>query len=214
MKRHEIKLFVMPGCQLCPQMESLFHKMHENGAINELEVINVAEHPELAEKYHIRSVPYYFIDGVGFSGLKPQHDIEQILQQDDSDNWKQLIVEELSGGELAAAEKQVREHARARDAMMQLLGDAETALVVRIGLSAIIETLAEEGLLRDREAQFIELAATQNPTIGQDALYYLSLLGTDKALQALTDIASDQSSPLQAQAAELLQEMADEQRLH
>lgn len=214
MKRHEIKLFVMPGCQICPRMEALFHKMHENGAIDELDIINVAEHPELAEKHHIRSVPFYFIDGVGFSGLKSQHDIEQILQQDDSDNWRQLIVEALSSGELDTAEKQIRQHAAARDAMLQLLGDEETALVVRIGLSAIIETLSAEGLLNDYEQAFIELASTKNPTIGQDALYYLSLLGTENSLQALMRIAKDADNPLQHQAAELLQEMADEQPVH
>ena len=214
MKRHEIKLFVMSGCSLCPRMEALFKKMHENGAVDELKILNLAEHPALAEKFHIRSVPYYFIDGVGFSGIRSQHDIEQILQQDDSDSWRQQIVEQLSGGDLDAAEKQIRQHPEAREAMLQLLADDNTTLVVRIGLSAIIETLAEQGLLDEYEDRFIELAKTDNETIGQDAIYYLSLLRGDASLQALMRIANTADHPLQAQAAELLQEIADEQAVH
>ncbi len=214
MKRHEIKLFVMQGCQLCPQMEAIFKKMHENGAISSLEITDLAQHPELAEQYHIRSVPYYFIDGVAFNGLKSEHDIEQLLQQDDSSKWKQILVEDLSSGQLEAAEKQVRQHSAARDAMMQLLAADDTALVVRIGLSAIIEAMAGEGLLSDYEEQFIELAHTANPAIAQDAIYYLSLLNSDNSLQALLDIANDDSSAVHQQAAELLQDIAHEATAH
>lgn len=214
MKRHEIKLFVMHGCNLCPQMEALFKKMHENGAVEQLEIIDLVQHPELAEQFHIRSVPYYFIDGVGFSGLKSEHDINQLLRQDDSDNWRQLIVEELTSGQLDAAEKLIRDQDAAREAMLQLLADKETTLVVRIGLSAIIETLAASGLLNDYEARFIQMAHHGNANIAQDALYYLSLLGTDSSLQSLVDIAQDANHPLRAQAGELLQEIADEQAVH
>ncbi len=214
MKRHEIKLFVMSGCQLCPRMEALFKKMHEKGAISSLEITDLAQHPEIAEQYAIRSVPWYFIDGVAFNGLKSEHDIEQLLQQDDSAKWQQILVEDLSSGQLAAAEKQVRAHNPARAAMMQLLAADDTALVVRIGLSAIIEALAGEGLLADYESRFVDLAHSDNPAIAQDAVYYLSLLNTDQGLQALKAIANDDSSLVHQQAEELLQEMAHETAAH
>jgi len=214
MKHHEIKLFIMQGCQLCPQMEAIFKDMHKNGAIDRLEITDLAQHPEIAQQYHIRSVPYYFIDGVAFNGLKSQHDIEQILQQDDNAKWRQLIVEALSSGQLEQAEQFIRQQPQAREAMLQLLADDETALVVRIGLSAIIEAMAGEGLLKDYEAQFIRLAHTTNPTIAQDAIYYLSLLGSDNSLQTLTDIANDKSSAVHEQAAELLQDIAHESTTH
>ena len=67
----------MPGCAICPQMERLFEEMHKNGAIDELEVLDVTEHPELAQQHNIRSVPFYLINGVAFSGLKTRQEIDE-----------------------------------------------------------------------------------------------------------------------------------------
>jgi HEAT repeat protein len=98
--------------------------------------------------------------------------------------------------------------------MMRLLEDEDTSLVVRIGLSAIIESLAGSDLLRQYESAFIKLARTTSDRIGEDALYYLSLLGTKDSLQALADIANDEKHSLRAQAAEILQDLSGDQDVH
>ncbi len=204
----------MDGCHLCPQMEKIFGNMQNKGSIDALDIINLAHQPELARQMNIRSVPYYFIDGVGFGGLKSEQEIEQILNQDTQKNWQQLIVEELSSGQLEAAETLIRQHAAAREAMLELLGNEQTTLVVRIGLSAVIESLAADGLLDDQEPVFRKLASSANPAIAQDALYYLSLLDSPTSLKTLQDIAQDRQHPLYSQAGEILQEMLDDQVVH
>lgn len=184
--------------------------MHQAGEIDELEVIDVAEHPKIAEEYNVRSVPHYLINQVAFSGLKTRREISDLLQQDEEKTWLSRIREDLSGGQLAAAEKEVRDHAAARQALLELLQDEQTELVVRIGLTAIIESLAPGGMLLPYETQFIDLCAHADERIALDALYYLQLIGSPACLQALERIALSGRPTLAAEAEELLAEKLSE----
>ncbi len=214
MKGHQVKLFVMQGCQVCPQMERIFEEMHQQGAIGGLEILDVQQHPKLAKQYNIRSVPYYLIDGVAFSGLKSRREIDQLLHQKDSEKWREMIRESLSGGELDPVEQAVRQQPAAGEAMIVLLKDPLTPLLVRIGLTAVIETLAAEGLLDDYEQQFIEMTEHDDERIAVDALYYLSLINTAGSLAALQTLAEQGSQVMREHALELLQDEARDQVLH
>jgi len=211
---NEISLFVMPGCSLCPQMERLFDEMHKSGAINELQVLDVTEHPELAQQHNIRSVPFYLINGVAFTGLKSKKEIDQLLSQNSEQNWSVLIKQELGEGQLDTVEALIREKASAQEAMLMLLADAETELVVRIGLTAIIESLAEGSLLVPFEEKFIRLAEHEDERIAVDALYYLSLLDSPASMKTLTEIERSDKPVLREHARELLEERTSNRTLH
>jgi len=211
---NEISLFVMPGCSLCPQMERLFDEMHKSGAINELQVLDVTEHPELAQQHNIRSVPFYLINGVAFTGLKSKKEIDQLLSQNSEQNWSVLIKQELGEGQLDTVEALIREKASAQEAMLMLLADAETELVVRIGLTAIIESLAEGSLLAPFEEKFIRLAEHEDERIAVDALYYLSLLDSPASMKTLTEIERSDKPVLREHARELLEERTSNRTLH
>lgn len=211
---HVIELFVMQGCAVCPQMEKIFHSLHQSGAIQKLNIVDVAEQPQLAEQYNIRSVPYYLINGIAFTGLKSRHDIMEILGQDDDQKLQVWIAEKLGEGSLDEVEHKLTHDTDSRLAMMTLLEDSDTELVVRIGLSAVIETLAPSGFLNHLEARFIELAEHPEERIAIDALYYLHLLSTPESLKKLTQILHQDNPVLQQQARELLQESSANQVLH
>ena len=207
MSQNVIKLFVMHNCQVCPQMERLFQQMHRNGAIDELDIIDIGENPEIAQKLNIRSVPYYLINDFAFYGLKTQNELLRLLQHGQVEKWQEFIKSELSEGQLNEAEKAVIENPPAREAMMLLLDDTQTTLVVRIGLSAIIESVVETGLLNDYESQFIALSSHQDERIAIDAIYYLSLLASKQSLLKLKDIAENGEEDLKHHAEEVLQDL-------
>lgn len=204
----------MPGCSVCPQMERLFEELHEQGGIEELEVLDVTRHPELAQKYNIKSVPFYLVNGIAFNGLKTREEIVDLLQQDDSQKWTSLIRAELEDGQLELINNYIQQHAAAREAMMELLADKDTELVVRIGLTAIIESLAEGDLLESLEERFIQLTQHNDERIALDALYYLSLLSSPSSLAALTKIARNGKPGLREDARELLAESMSDRVLH
>lgn len=204
----------MPGCSVCPQMERLFEELHEQGGIEELEVLDVTRYPELAQKYNIKSVPFYLVNGIAFNGLKTREEIVDLLQQDDSQKWTSLIRAELEDGQLELINNYIQQHAAAREAMMELLADKDTELVVRIGLTAIIESLAEGDLLESLEERFIQLTQHNDERIALDALYYLSLLSSPSSLAALTKIARNGKPGLREDARELLAESMSDRVLH
>ena len=211
MSHNEIDLFVMPGCSICPKMEHLFNDMLQKEQISRLKIYDVTEHPDLARQYHIRSVPYYRINGVAFTGLKTHAEIRALLDQGSSANWIDRISEELSQGNLDEIEQGVRDDSVSREAMLALLEDDQAPLVVRIGLTAIIESVAASGLLNGFESRFIQLAQRPDPRIATDGLYYLYLLSTPGSLAALEKIAdSGHPEELRAEAAELLLENLSE----
>lgn len=210
MKSNNITLFVMHGCRVCPQMERLFQRMQKTGAINDLTIMDVGEQPELSQEYNIRSLPFYLINNVGFTGLRTQQQIEQLLEQGNLEQWQSVIISELSEGQLEPVERMIRQQASAREAMMLLLADTQTSLVVRIGLTAVIEGMAEGEELKKYENQFIELARHADERVAVDALYYLSLLGTSSCLNVLVDVSNNASPGLRAQAIDLLGEIASD----
>ncbi len=214
MNQRKIELFVMPGCPICPQMERLFRQLQQEGKLDELEIVDIARNPERASELGIRSAPSYLVNGVLFSGLKRRSEIEQLLGQDEGGKWRSLLVEELSEGGMQTAREAVLEHEAARQALFDLLGDAETSLVVRIGLSAIIEELAERGLLEAYQPRLLQLAQHDDERIALDGLYYLSMLKTPEAIEALSRVAADETHPLRQQAGELLQERDASGSLH
>jgi hypothetical protein len=212
---NEVSLFVMAGCSVCPQMKRLFTEMQQSGMISELKIMDVTEHPKMVEEYHIRSVPFYLINGVGFNGLKTREEINQLLNQDDQANWQNMLSEELRSGELDRVEQQIRQSTAARDAMLNLLEDPQSELVVRIGLSAVIESLADSDLLLPYQSRFIQMTGSQDERIAVDAIYYLSLLASDEALVHLNEMARQGDKPgLQEHAREVLQELAADQVIH
>ena len=195
-------------------MEHLFEQMHQQGAITAFEVLDVQQHPDLAQQYNVRSVPHYLINGVAFTGLKSRREIDHLLAKTDADKWIEMIQDSLAGGELEPVEQAVRKQPAARKAMIELLEDPETALLVRIGLTAVIETLAAERLLNDDEQHFIRMTTHSDERIAVDALYYLSLINTPDSLAALQDLAENGSLVLREHALELLQDEAQDQVLH
>ena len=211
---NEVSLFVMQGCKVCPQMERLFQNMRKHGAISALDIIDVTENPELAKQHNIRSVPFYLINGVAFTGLKTAHEITQLLEQNQLQKWESLIKQELSDGQLDSVEQAIRNQPEAREAMMALLRDDQTELVVRIGLTAIIESLSEGPLLDSYESTFIEMAEHADERIAVDALYYLSLLNSPASLAALNAIARHGKTELREHARELIEESTSNQILH
>ena len=208
MDQNDIVLFKMDGCQFCPQMERIFKSLHRDGAIDSLQVIDVMGQPEIAAKYNIRSVPAYRINQNLFNGLKTRTEIEQLLREPDESWWREVLVNELSDGQLELVEKKIRQHSTAVEAMLKLLAEKQTALVVRIGLTAVIETMSAQGELTDYESRFIQLSFSDDETIMTDAIYYLALLGTEAARKRLQTLAQQGTQNIASHAQEALQELS------
>lgn len=65
----KIELLTMPGCGHCASAKETVKKVKDDFPDMMLEVIDVAEHPEVAQKYMLMSAPGIVINGkLEFSG--------------------------------------------------------------------------------------------------------------------------------------------------
>jgi|GEM_PF-967313 len=203
-----VTLFVMTGCHVCPTMEHLFRDLLTQGIISRLEVIDLAQHPELAQRNSVRSVPHYLLGDVAFTGLKTPGEIKQLLARSEIGQWASRLSEEFKQGNLYEGEQLIRAHELARSAMLELLQSPQTELVTRIALSAVIESLAPQGLFNDRQDDFIALSKHPQEQIALDALYYLQLIGSDACVARLRQVAQADHSQLAVEARDMLIDMA------
>ncbi len=203
-----VELFVTQGCSVCPTMKRIFQQLAQSGGVDELNIYDLTDHPDLAKQHNIRSVPFYRINGTPFSGLRTLHEIESLLQASTVEAGSSWIVEQLREGQLAEVEQAVLQQANIREGLMRLLEAEDTELVVRIGLSAVIESLAERRIFDQYAQRFIDLTQHHEERIAIDALYYLQLISTPSTLKRLQQLAEAGQGELSIQAQELLAEAA------
>jgi glutaredoxin len=204
--QHTVELFVAKNCSVCPAMKRMFQKLLEQGAIAELKLFDLENNPQLAARYSIRSVPYYRINGQGFSGLRQEQELRQLLVTDPQSMLAEWMAEQLRDGGLQQVEDEVLQNPRAREALVQMLESVDTELVVRIGLTAVIEVLAGQRIFDQLEDRFIALSRHVEERIVIDALYYLQLISTPSSLRQLKVLAQTAEGEVAEQARELLHE--------
>ena len=80
--RIEVVLFKSDTCAFCPRAEEVIRETIEDFGPNtfKLNIINVSENPDLAEKYGIFALPTVMISGVSITGIpEPEMLMKMIL---------------------------------------------------------------------------------------------------------------------------------------
>lgn len=93
--------------------------------------------------------------------------------------------------------------------LTELLADERIA--VRLGTSALVESLAEEDLGNAGKAvaALLPLLSHGRPTVRGDAAYLLGIIGRAEAREALGRLAGDEDNGVREAAAEALEMIAD-----
>lgn len=59
----EVKLLTMPGCEHCAGAKAVLERLRPEFPEMRIEIIDVTEHPEEAQRYGLMSAPGVVIDG-------------------------------------------------------------------------------------------------------------------------------------------------------
>jgi hypothetical protein len=114
----------------------------------------------------------------------------------------------VAAGSLAAATAACRRDPRLLPALLALAGDPDTAYAVRVGVGAVVEELADAGLLGPAEAAILELSHDESAPVRADAAHYLGMLDTPAVRARLSELAADSDTEVREIAAESLQGLA------
>ncbi|MEJ2309586.1 MAG: thioredoxin family protein [Gammaproteobacteria bacterium] len=200
-------LLIAPGCPHCPKVLQTLSDFIKRGEIGSLEVINIAIHPEAAEKAGTRSVPWTRIGSFELVGaLTPQEIRETIDKAGRADPVEHLVhlLETSRLGECIAA---VTAEPQTLPALVSLLDDLDTPMAVRIGIGALLEELPAAQVASAEDA-LTALTGSQHHSVRADAAHYLSLVDTDTSRETLRGLLEDQSDEVSEIARESLEALA------
>jgi hypothetical protein len=208
----DAEVIIATGCTHCPVVLAGLAELIKAGQIGRLEVINIAQHPELAEERGVRGVPWIRIGPFELSGAHSQSELSDLAARAGSEaGMMDYLRESLEGGELDLIIRACRRNPEMLSPLLGLAGDLETPFAVRIGVGAVLEDLATDGLLSDLVDDISRLAASPHSQTRADAAHFLGLTGNEKARPSLEQLTTDKDREVREIATESLADLVSGQ---
>jgi len=204
----DVLLLTATGCPHCPVVHKIFSQLKAADKIGKLEVINITQHPEAAEQYGVRSVPWFRIGDLEFQGLHSAAELEYwVNSASDTDGIKKYLIDELEAGHLPAVEKLLHAHPAWLHLSLSIVADMDAPIQARIGLGAVFEDMQGTAQLRELVAPLAELTRHSDQRVRGDACYYLGLTEDSRARPALQACLNDEVAEVREIAEEALQSL-------
>lgn len=205
----DAELLIATGCAHCPVVLAGLAEMVKAGRIGRLDVVNIAQHPEIAAQRGMRGVPWIRIGPFELSGAHRRSELEELVDRAGSqDGLQAYLRDSLESGELDRVIAVCRHSPEMLLPLLALAGDLETPFAVRIGVGAVLEDLATDDLLSGLTEPIRQLAASPQPQVRADAAHFLGLSGNQEARAELERLASsDEDREVREIARESLAEL-------
>ena len=185
-------LFIATGCAHCPAVLQALSDLLKQGAIGRLEVVNIAVHPENAREQGIRSVPWTRIGPFTLHGMQTAAELRRWVERAGSEEGAaDYLAELLENQRLAEAVELALDDSAWSVTAVQMLGDLETPMGVRIGIGALLEDLAEQNHYAAVEPELRKLLQSPDAPVRADAAYYLGLSANPEARSWLEPLLQD-----------------------
>ncbi len=199
-------LLVGPGCAHCASMLDSLSKLVKDGHIGRLEVVNIVNHPEVAERVGTRSVPWTLIGKFELAGAYTVSELS---------HWTELAMQDsglaeyyshlLNTGQLPKVNKMIREKPDSLRNLVTLLSQEDASIGVRIGISAVLEDLQGTDQLNSIIPELSALTRSELPHARADACHYLGLTDNPDVIPVVRKLFNDDSTEVQEVAKETLE---------
>lgn len=202
------ELLIATGCAHCPVVLEGLTTLIKEGLISSLRVTNIAIQPERAQELGVRSVPWLQLGPFILQGLHSPAELREWAQRAGSmDGMSVYLHDQLKQGNLDAMEKLLGEQPGWLAALIPLLEQEDTDMKVRIGVDALLESLAANTNLDSLVEELGRLSQHERQSLRSDACHYLSLTGSAAAIPFLEARLQDDSPEVREIAAESLKEL-------
>ena len=201
-------LLIAPGCIHCPAVLEALSGMVKNGVLGRLEVVNITVHPQRARELGARSAPWLRIGEFELEGAHSAKELALWAERAVSPEGYGLYLSSLlENGGLERVTHLIRRSPQRLPELVRLLSSLETPMAARIGVGAVLEELAGEGLLGLAVEPLRGLLAAEAPQIRADACHYLGLTGDPHIAEAVTPLLQDEDAEVREIARETLEEI-------
>lgn len=201
-------------CPYCPTVLRHLQTLQAEGAIGALETVVLEDHPERAAELGVRSVPWVRIGRFELSGLRSEQELRDwALQAGTADGQARYLQELLGSGGIDKCVAMIRaDHGVLQD-LLQVFMDPDMQLNIRIGISAVMESLAGTPALLSIAGQLHALLTHADARVRGDACHYLALSGAEQARDWIRPLLEDADGNVREIAADSLDEL-DGQSAH
>ena len=202
-------LLLTSTCPYCPIMLAALGELVKRGDLGRLEVVNIGAHPEVAQQHNVRTVPWVQLGVFELEGLRSPAELKQWVERAGTpEGLAEYFHELLKEGSLQKVSVQAARDPLVLDALLRLLGDADTELTVRIGINAVFEGLEGNPALQHSVAALIALSTHPDAHIRGDAAHLLSLSHSPEGLPHLQRLLQDEVADVREIAREGLERLA------
>lgn len=199
-------LLLSPHCPHCPAVLAALADLVKQGTVGRLEVVNLEQHPEIAQSLGVRSVPWIRIGRIELAGQHGKAELAAWAAKADSEegiaDWFHLLLKE---GQLPRAQAAIEADPALLAAVLPIVGNVEASLNVRLGAGVLLEEFAGTDTLRALLPRLGELSQHSDARVRADACHYLGLTADAAAIPWLEARLADDDADVREIAAESLQ---------
>ncbi len=198
-------LLITTGCPHCPTVLAGASELVKQGVIGRLDVVNIATHPEVAEKLGVRGVPWLRLGPFELDGLRSPAELRQWAERAGTrEGMAEYFREMLDTGQLRKVVDTLQRDEAQFDALLLLLADPETVLTVRVGIGAVLEEFVGSETLQKLVPELGRLTQSKDSHIRGDAAHYLGLAHDARATAYLKPLVNDPEKQVREIAQESL----------
>ena len=201
-------LFMTSECPNCPAVLQALGELVKEGHLGKLTITNLSVNPEAATEFNIRSVPFVRIGLFDLTGLRSKKELYGWVRRAGSiTGMANYFAELLTSGQLNEAIAFTEKHPKSIEALFVLASTPETGINTRIGISAIIEAMADKGTLSEHIDGLLTLSKHDDPQVRSEACHFLALSQSAEAKERLETLLSDSEENVRLAAKESLDDM-------
>lgn len=209
-------LLIATGCQHCPSVLQSLSELIKEGRLTSLEVVNIVSAPERAKALNVRSVPWVKIGEFELVGMKSKSELQQWIDKssrsaeasgDKALDMVDYFEELLSNGELDKVQQLVESKPQTMQGLFDIMQNDESSLSARLGVAAVIESLAGSHLLIQQVDTLGNYCKDKNPRVRNDACYYLGLSHHNSARRYIEPLLQDENAEVRETAEDALAEL-------
>ncbi len=204
----DAQLLMAPDCSHCPVVLDGLSILIKKGKLRRIDIVNLPEHPEIAQALGVRSVPWTRIGPFELEGVQTPAELEKWADkaakgEGDAEYFEHL----LESQQLAKATGFIERSPDSISALVSLIGSLETPMGIRIGAGAILEELSNKGKMTLAIDPLIELTDAADAQIRADACHYLSLSGESSVIPIIQSLLQDDDPEVRTIARESLEDL-------
>jgi hypothetical protein len=178
------------------------------GKLARLDILNIEHNPDEASANGVRSVPWVRLGPYELTGLRSQSDFLQWIERiDDPAMMAEYFAEQITSGDMDKVRSSIEKNPHLFSVLLQLIGNADTSLSVRIGVGALMEDFAQGELLNNNIDALGTFTLHTRATVRNDACHYLGLSRNPAAEKYIRPLLNDIDAEVREVAAEAIQEI-------